>query len=974
MDHASKALATILAAAPATAYAGDTVIVVDGDVSSDGCPGSGTADDPYGSLDCAFASGQVVANACIQLRDSATPYSGGTAAGLPAGVILESAPGHAAIITGSLTVSGVDGWTVRNLVFDGSGGPPESDAITLSNGASLTVEDVTILDYLARGIYAEGVQQLAIRRVRIERAFGHAIYVSGGSDIIIEDSKISEMLCEQVTFGLCRDCGPDACVGCGDCLDVTDEPECLDLGDATVGSQIGIRIHDSENTEIRRMWIHDFGGMGCADEATNSAAIFVTRPGSGTGRIHHNLIERIAPDGGPREVGHGLLMFQEAAGWRIDHNVVVDPGMCGLCEGNWIFHGADAAIWEHNTVIGGRYGIDVIRGKDGQFHNNIVTSPVRVRAEGLDAPPTFENNLYGEDFAGTWGTDEDRGLSAWRSLCDCDAASAAADPVLDAGYSPWPRAPPSTADASAPIPSTAKPPMPARSNPRASSAPRSSPTPTPSSSTSKTPSPLPSRKAAAPASDSSSTTSRPPHEPAPRSRTTNSVSTYPPPSSRAKPSSSTPAPAPSGTPPASATASTPTSFAQASPPRTTPIRIPPRTPTPTSTPTPTPTPTRHPLRDRRRAAPAAPDLRRPRLCFPCSPWRRCAENEGNLGCIGRWGAAAAVLVGCWGLSGCGTGVFACQSDGQCEGGQCEATGFCSFPDAECPSGRRYGALAAGHLQGQCVEIEGSTGAVSSEEVDAGSGGPGTTGVGDGTLALTDEGSTGSSGEVLSEGSSTTGTTGESSTGGDDGLFVDGFDRPDANAIGNDWVEKTPTAWGLGDGQVLEEGAPLNYEDNIVYRPAAEDLRDLNVTIEFEVAEFDTNNHPQLHLRLQHEDLDIPGSVTGYILFVDEPDLSITRQIGGAFDATRSSPLTSQVVPDQRYKLSFTALGEDPVDLVGELYIFEGGDWTLHSSVAYMDTDPNRIDQPGAMGFSGADTDQIQNITYDNFTRTDLTTP
>lgn len=63
-------------------------------------------------------------------------------------------------------------------------------------------------------------------------------------------------------------------------------------------------------------------------------------------------------------------------------------------------------------------------------------------------------------------------------------------------------------------------------------------------------------------------------------------------------------------------------------------------------------------------------------------------------------------------------VFTCSSDADCQGdgvGQCEANGFCSFPDQQCPSGRRYGELAGGGFANDCVDIEdGSTGLATSD--------------------------------------------------------------------------------------------------------------------------------------------------------------------------------------------------------------------------------------------------------------------
>ncbi len=72
----------------------------------------------------------------------------------------------------------------------------------------------------------------------------------------------------------------------------------------------------------------------------------------------------------------------------------------------------------------------------------------------------------------------------------------------------------------------------------------------------------------------------------------------------------------------------------------------------------------------------------------------------------------------WGLIGllplgCGAAVFACEGDAQCVGadgmGTCEPSGYCSFPDETCPSGRRYGDAAPGSIAGVCVPTDEGTG-------------------------------------------------------------------------------------------------------------------------------------------------------------------------------------------------------------------------------------------------------------------------
>lgn len=65
------------------------------------------------------------------------------------------------------------------------------------------------------------------------------------------------------------------------------------------------------------------------------------------------------------------------------------------------------------------------------------------------------------------------------------------------------------------------------------------------------------------------------------------------------------------------------------------------------------------------------------------------------------------------LSGCTQPTFQCAEDSACvvEGvaGSCEPNGYCSFPDEECSSGRRFGQEAPAEFAGICVSREGSTG-------------------------------------------------------------------------------------------------------------------------------------------------------------------------------------------------------------------------------------------------------------------------
>lgn len=117
-------------------------------------------------------------------------------------------------------------------------------------------------------------------------------------------------------------------------------------------------------------------------------------------------------------------------------------------------------------------------------------------------------------------------------------------------------------------------------------------------------------------------------------------------------------------------------------------------------------------------------------------------------------------------AGCSDDFFVCSTDVDCtqaEGGRCEASGACSFPDAGCPTGRRYGEAGNPQVAGTCVPLEdlGSTGIDDGGTVASTSRG--------GTDAAESTTSTAESGTTLaqgsSSGSSSSGGESESSTGG-----------------------------------------------------------------------------------------------------------------------------------------------------------------------------------------------------------------
>ena len=148
--------------------------------------------------------------------------------------------------------------------------------------------------------------------------------------------------------------------------------------------------------------------------------------------------------------------------------------------------------------------------------------------------------------------------------------------------------------------------------------------------------------------------------------------------------------------------------------------------------------------------------------------------------------------------GCSTPDFLCQSSDDCvsspDAGICEESGYCSFPDAACPSGQRYGELS-GPLRGQCTVPEEGTSSSSPTTLESDGGADGTGGTASTlTSATADESSTGAlsvgtdstGGDWTTDGSSTEPASDDDSTGAGTvdpyGPCRDGCTLPDATCL------------------------------------------------------------------------------------------------------------------------------------------------------------------------------------------------
>lgn len=201
-------------------------------------------------------------------------------------------------------------------------------------------------------------------------------------------------------------------------------------------------------------------------------------------------------------------------------------------------------------------------------------------------------------------------------------------------------------------------------------------------------------------------------------------------------------------------------------------------------------------------------------------------------------------------------------------------------------------------------------------------------------------------------------------------FVDAFARADAADLGNSWIEKTPTTWSIGSGRVTRADSTVSYRDNLVYRPASEDVRDVEISItgRFTTA---TTGSPQIFVRAQPATVASPGEYDGYLLYVAGSSggatVNLGRQRGSVFVVTLgSTTLDTPLDTVTDFRLSLRALGANPVMLRAQIDRLVAGTWTMVGEIVTSDADALRLDGPGSVGFSG---DSNGTVTYDDFTRT-----
>jgi len=201
---------------------------------------------------------------------------------------------------------------------------------------------------------------------------------------------------------------------------------------------------------------------------------------------------------------------------------------------------------------------------------------------------------------------------------------------------------------------------------------------------------------------------------------------------------------------------------------------------------------------------------------------------------------------------------------------------------------------------------------------------------------------------------------------------DSFDRANSAAIGNGWIEKEPSAFSIQTNAVAKLASYYDYRDNIVYRPAAEDVADVEASVEMRVTASDPG-YPQLHTRIQSSTVATSGWLDSYTIYVNgsNTEAVLGRQRGSSFVTTLASfTLSPALNTADTFRLRLRATGTNPVQLEAFVERLQGASWQIIGQATASDSNAQRIATAGSVGFSG----YIESgYRFDNFVRTNLGT-
>lgn len=200
---------------------------------------------------------------------------------------------------------------------------------------------------------------------------------------------------------------------------------------------------------------------------------------------------------------------------------------------------------------------------------------------------------------------------------------------------------------------------------------------------------------------------------------------------------------------------------------------------------------------------------------------------------------------------------------------------------------------------------------------------------------------------------------------------DNFDRADSATVGNSWVEKNAAAFAIAGNRVTKAAVGTGYRDNIVYRPSAENVADVEASVELRITGA-SPGYPQVLTRIQTGTVGGANILDGYIIYISDSNTTavLGRQNGSAFVTTLSNITISPALnTTDTYRLRLRTTGTTPVAVTGWVERLNGATWDIIGTATVNDSDGARFTAAGSVGFSGY---VESSYTLDNFVRTNLT--
>ncbi|MEO8801299.1 MAG: hypothetical protein ABI551_25630, partial [Polyangiaceae bacterium] len=198
----------------------------------------------------------------------------------------------------------------------------------------------------------------------------------------------------------------------------------------------------------------------------------------------------------------------------------------------------------------------------------------------------------------------------------------------------------------------------------------------------------------------------------------------------------------------------------------------------------------------------------------------------------------------------------------------------------------------------------------------------------GTTPSSDGGSLDAPAEVGADASSDAG--GSPDAGLDSSLFADDFNRPNGDDIGNGWIEKNPAAFGIAGNRAMRTSdRSVDYVDNLVYRPASENVADTEVSVELTFVD-DAGGYPQVHARAQSDSVATSGTLDSYLLYAQTSTTGFLSRVRGKNNLNDLQPIDISppldIGPTYRFRLKVS--GAHPVHVTGYIEIQAGSTWNV----------------------------------------------